>query len=111
MDSGKAKARINSATAENTKAPGGTAVIPDLEFVLGKTVVATKGTLRCGCLELKLLCTCCWLALTMLYYIYSEWMNGMAHGRGVETFPDGTVRHDGMWVEDEPVPNAPSSSS
>jgi hypothetical protein len=35
----------------------------------------------------------------------------MAHGRGVETFPDGTVRHDGVWVEDEPVPNAPSSSS
>jgi MORN repeat len=29
-------------------------------------------------------------------------MNGMAHGKGVETFPDGTVRHDGMWIEDEP---------
>jgi hypothetical protein len=56
MDSGKAKARINSATAENTKAPGGTAVIPDLEFVLGRTVVATKGTSCCcfRCLELKL---------------------------------------------------------
>lgn len=33
----------------------------------------------------------------------SEWMNGMAHGKGVETFPDGTIRHDGMWMEDEPV--------
>ena len=31
-------------------------------------------------------------------------MNGMAHGKGVETFPDGTTRHDGMWMEDEPVP-------
>ena len=31
-------------------------------------------------------------------------MNGMAHGKGVETFPDGTIRHDGMWMEDEPVP-------
>jgi hypothetical protein len=27
----------------------------------------------------------------------------MAHGKGVETFPDGTIRHDGMWMEDEPV--------
>jgi MORN repeat len=35
----------------------------------------------------------------------SEWLNGMAHGKGVETFPDGTIRHDGQWVEDEPVPN------
>lgn len=32
-----------------------------------------------------------------------EWLNGMAHGKGVEVFPDGTVRHDGMWIEDEPV--------
>ena len=36
---------------------------------------------------------------------YSEWLNGMAHGKGVETFPDGSVRHDGLWVEDEPVLN------
>jgi MORN repeat len=34
--------------------------------------------------------------------IQREWMNGMAHGKGVETFPDGSIRHDGMWVEDEP---------
>jgi MORN repeat len=34
---------------------------------------------------------------------YREWLNGMAHGKGVETFPDGTIRHDGQWVEDEPV--------
>lgn len=32
-----------------------------------------------------------------------EWLNGMAHGKGVETFPDGSIRHDGLWVEDEPV--------
>jgi MORN repeat len=38
-------------------------------------------------------------------------MNGMAHGRGVETFPDGTVRHDGMWVEDEPIANTTPSTS
>ena len=34
-----------------------------------------------------------------------EWLNGMAHGKGVETFPDGSIRHDGLWVEDEPVMN------
>jgi hypothetical protein len=27
----------------------------------------------------------------------------MAHGKGVETFADGTIRHDGQWIEDEPV--------
>jgi hypothetical protein len=37
--------------------------------------------------------------------IFSEWMNGMAHGTGVETFPDGSIRHDGTWIEDEPVLN------
>jgi MORN repeat len=36
----------------------------------------------------------------------SEWLNGMAHGRGVETFADGTIRHEGLWRQDEPVPNA-----
>mmetsp|Transcript_1700 Transcript_1700/g.3664 ORF Transcript_1700/g.3664 Transcript_1700/m.3664 type:complete len:684 (+) Transcript_1700:94-2145(+) len=32
-----------------------------------------------------------------------EWRNGMAHGRGTETYPNGAVRHDGQWVDDEPV--------
>lgn len=34
-----------------------------------------------------------------------EWRAGMAHGKGVETNPDGSVRHDGQWVKDEPVRN------
>jgi hypothetical protein len=25
-----------------------------------------------------------------------EWRNGMAHGRGVETYPNGTIRHEGQ---------------
>jgi hypothetical protein len=37
-----------------------------------------------------------------LFYV-SEWLNGMAHGKGIETFADGTVRHDGLWREDEPI--------
>jgi hypothetical protein len=55
MDSVKAKALINSVTVENTKVLGGTAGIPDLEFVPGRMDVATKGTLCCSfrCLELK----------------------------------------------------------
>ena len=32
-----------------------------------------------------------------------EWRNGMAHGKGIETYADKTVRHDGQWVDDEPV--------
>lgn len=32
-----------------------------------------------------------------------EWRNGMAHGRGTETYPNGAIRHDGQWVDDEPV--------
>jgi len=27
----------------------------------------------------------------------------MAHGQGVETYPDGRVRHDGQWIDDEPI--------
>jgi hypothetical protein len=28
----------------------------------------------------------------------------MAHGQGVETYPDGrVVRHDGQWQADEPI--------
>jgi hypothetical protein len=30
----------------------------------------------------------------------------MAHGKGIETFADGTIRHEGLWREDDPVPNA-----
>lgn len=52
---------------------------------------------------------CVFLALSgsasLTFMVLSEWLNGMAHGKGVETFPDGTIRHDGQWVEDEPVPN------
>jgi hypothetical protein len=36
-----------------------------------------------------------------------EWRSGMAHGRGVETYPDGRIRHDGQWIENEPVDNEP----
>lgn len=25
----------------------------------------------------------------------------MAHGKGIETYADGTIRHDGQWVDDE----------
>ena len=32
-----------------------------------------------------------------------EWRAGLQHGRGVETDADGRVRHDGMWLEGEPV--------
>jgi hypothetical protein len=28
---------------------------------------------------------------------------GQAHGRGKETNPDGTIRHDGVWSYDTPV--------
>ena len=32
-----------------------------------------------------------------------EWRNGMAHGRGIETYPNGNIRHEGQWIDDEPV--------
>jgi len=32
-----------------------------------------------------------------------EWRNGMAHGRGTETYPNGNIRHEGEWVDDEPI--------
>ena len=32
-----------------------------------------------------------------------EWKQGMAHGHGVETYSNGTVRHEGLWQDDEPV--------
>mmetsp|Transcript_31613 Transcript_31613/g.46650 ORF Transcript_31613/g.46650 Transcript_31613/m.46650 type:complete len:757 (+) Transcript_31613:66-2336(+) len=32
-----------------------------------------------------------------------EWRAGMAHGRGAETYPDGSVRHNGEWFEDTPI--------
>ena len=32
-----------------------------------------------------------------------EWVGGQAHGKGIETNPDGTVRHDGNWQYDNPV--------
>lgn len=32
-----------------------------------------------------------------------EWRNGMAHGRGTETYPNGNIRHEGEWIDDEPV--------
>lgn len=52
-----------------------------------------------------------WLRVSYVVYHFvsctcSEWFNGMAHGKGVETFADGTIRHEGLWREDEPVPNA-----
>ena len=44
------------------------------------------------------------MVCALLLEINSEWLNGMAHGKGVETFADGSVRHDGLWREDEPIP-------
>ena len=32
-----------------------------------------------------------------------EWRNGMAHGRGTETYPNGNIRHEGEWIDDEPI--------
>mmetsp|Transcript_19637 Transcript_19637/g.54798 ORF Transcript_19637/g.54798 Transcript_19637/m.54798 type:complete len:282 (+) Transcript_19637:3378-4223(+) len=32
-----------------------------------------------------------------------EWRNGMAHGRGTETYPNGKIRHEGEWIDDEPI--------
>ena len=32
-----------------------------------------------------------------------EWNAGMAHGKGTEWYPDGRIRHEGQWFEDEPV--------
>lgn len=32
-----------------------------------------------------------------------EWKAGMAHGNGIEKYSDGRVRHDGQWVNDEPI--------
>jgi len=32
-----------------------------------------------------------------------EFLHGMAHGKGVETYPDGSIRHDGLWFDAEPV--------
>jgi hypothetical protein len=32
-----------------------------------------------------------------------EWRNGMAHGHGTETYPNGSIRHEGEWMDDEPV--------
>jgi hypothetical protein len=32
-----------------------------------------------------------------------EWRAGMAHGRGFETNRDGSVRHNGHWIDDEPI--------
>jgi MORN repeat len=36
-----------------------------------------------------------------------EWRAGMAHGQGVETYPDGRIRHEGHWFEDEPIDAGP----
>lgn len=32
-----------------------------------------------------------------------HWVNGMKHGQGIETGPDGEVRHEGQWANDKPV--------
>ena len=33
----------------------------------------------------------------------NKWRAGMAHSQGVETYPDEQVRHDGQWIDDEPI--------
>ena len=37
-----------------------------------------------------------------------EWVAGMAHGQGIETRPDGTIRHEGRWEHDRPIRNQES---
>jgi MORN repeat len=32
-----------------------------------------------------------------------EWIAGKAHGQGIETRPDGSIRHDGRWENDQPL--------
>ena len=32
-----------------------------------------------------------------------EWKDGRANGYGVETRPNGTIRHDGEWKDDRPI--------
>jgi MORN repeat len=32
-----------------------------------------------------------------------EWHKGLAHGQGVETYPDGQICHEGLWFKDKPV--------
>ena len=32
-----------------------------------------------------------------------QWKDGKAHGEGTEWHPDGSIRHKGQWVQDEPV--------
>jgi hypothetical protein len=34
-----------------------------------------------------------------------EWSLGHAEGYGVEMRPDGSIRHDGEWLQDKPVRN------
>jgi hypothetical protein len=38
------------------------------------------------------------------------WVNGMKHGQGIETSPDGAVRHEGQWANDKPVPKISSDN-
>jgi hypothetical protein len=32
-----------------------------------------------------------------------DWVDGKAHGYGIERRPDGSVRHDGQWENDKPI--------
>ena len=34
-----------------------------------------------------------------------QWQAGIRHGFGVDTNPDGSVLHDGVWIEGEPIPD------
>lgn len=109
MGNVKVKEYTNLVMVVNMKDLGVTGDIPVLVSVLGKMVDATKGTsqkstttkatARCISFSYQML-----IVLILSTTFFREWMNGMAHGKGVETFPDGTIRHDGMWMEDEPVP-------
>eukprot|EP00537_Pseudo-nitzschia_pungens_P005892 CAMPEP_0172359004 /NCGR_PEP_ID=MMETSP1060-20121228/3247_1 /TAXON_ID=37318 /ORGANISM="Pseudo-nitzschia pungens, Strain cf. cingulata" /LENGTH=83 /DNA_ID=CAMNT_0013080453 /DNA_START=310 /DNA_END=561 /DNA_ORIENTATION=- len=31
-----------------------------------------------------------------------DWVDGKAHGHGIETRADGSLRHDGQWEDDFP---------
>jgi hypothetical protein len=36
---------------------------------------------------------------------------GKAQGQGIEYLPNGQVRHDGLWFEDEPISHQKSIES
>lgn len=80
------------------KALGGTVGTPDSALARGRMGVVIKGSYAGAVTS-----SSSRNSSDTLFDNCREWLNGMAHGKGVETNPDGDVRHDGQWFEDEPV--------